>query len=344
MNGTHSKPSPVTSSVPQGTVLGPILFLILISDIDEDTTSKVTSFADDTRVMRQIKDEVDTEALQKDLTTIYKWQETNNMLFNDKKFELIRYGKNRDLKNTTNYRNPLGQQIMENQCVKDLGIHMGTSLEFREHLDSVCLTARKYSGWILRTFKSRDTSTMKTLWNSMVLPRIDYCSQLWSPTTKGQLSKMESLQRNFTSYCSETRDVDYWQRLKTLKMYSIERRFERYRIIYIWKMIEQKVPNYGINTYHSLRHGRLCQVPPINKRASQTAKTLRESSLLVRGAQLFNSIPVHVRNLSGCSVESFKSQLDKFLSTIRDEPHLPGYTQRAQTKSNSLLHMSKLNR
>lgn len=88
IDGCVSKPSSVVSGVPQGSVLGPILFLILISDIDGIVkTSKVISFADDTRVSHSIKDQDDIIALQSDLQAIYKWAE-NNMLFNSFKFEV----------------------------------------------------------------------------------------------------------------------------------------------------------------------------------------------------------------------------------------------------------------
>ena len=85
-NGATSTISQVISSVPQGTVLGPILFLILIGDINENTNSHVSSFADDTRVLLSITDEDDVKTLQNDIKTIYKWQETNNMQFNSNKF------------------------------------------------------------------------------------------------------------------------------------------------------------------------------------------------------------------------------------------------------------------
>jgi len=272
VNGAHSSASDVISSVPQGTVLGPILFLILISDIDENSTSTISSFADDTRVHRPIMSQTDIHTLQQDLETVYQWQRANNMLFNDKKFELIRYGTNQELKSKSGYTGPSGQKILEKNCLRDLGVQMGNSLKFTEHIDSVCQKARQYSGWVLRTFKSREISLMKTLWNSMVMPRIDYCSQLWAPVTKGQIAKLESLQRSYTAYIADTKHLNYWQRLRYLKMYSIERRFERYRIIYIWKIIERKVPNYGVEVYESTRHGRLCKIPPIIKKQERPLK------------------------------------------------------------------------
>ncbi|KAK3881506.1 hypothetical protein Pcinc_014051 [Petrolisthes cinctipes] len=91
IDGCVSKQSSVVSGVPQGSVLGPILFLILISDIDQEVkTSKVTSFADDTRVSHSIKDKDDVIALQNDLQSIYRWADNNNMSFNSSKFEVVK--------------------------------------------------------------------------------------------------------------------------------------------------------------------------------------------------------------------------------------------------------------
>ena len=83
MDGIPSNPSPVISGVPQGSVLGPLIFLILIGDIDEKVEhSSVRSFADDTRVIKDVENASDTQKLQDDLDTIYLWSEENNIQFN----------------------------------------------------------------------------------------------------------------------------------------------------------------------------------------------------------------------------------------------------------------------
>ena len=98
VNGTTSSEAQVRSDVPQGWVLGPLLFLIHISDINyEIADSTVSCFADDTWTLLGINDEDDTQMLQNDLHKPYKWADTNNMKFNDK-FELLRYGKEQEIK------------------------------------------------------------------------------------------------------------------------------------------------------------------------------------------------------------------------------------------------------
>ena len=109
MNGCVSDPKPVISGVPQGSVLGPLIFLILVGDIDNNISqdTKVRSFADDTRATRGVATVADTICLQEDLNRIYNWTENVNMKLNDDKFEVLRYGTNNKLKESTS---PLSSQ------------------------------------------------------------------------------------------------------------------------------------------------------------------------------------------------------------------------------------------
>ena len=142
--------------------------------------------------------------------------------------------------------------------------------------------------------------------------------------------------------------MSYWDQLKKLKLYSLERRRERYMIIYVWKILEGSVPNIvdvngdaKISAKYHPRRGTECSIPGINK-TSSSVKRLREASLPVRGQQLFNILPPHIRNIKDCSVDSFKRRLDTFLGTVPDEPQIPGYTAQRRAASNSLLDMTCL--
>ena len=125
-------------------------------------------------------------------------------------------------------------------------------------------------------------------------------------------------------------------------MISLQRRQERYRIIYIWKILEDLAPNCGIESSQTgdQRQGRKCKVQNIKMGAKASAKALREQTFQVHGSQLFNSMPPYLRNMMKCSVEDFKEELDKYLMTIPDEPSVPGLTPTANDArpSNSLLH------
>jgi hypothetical protein len=124
----------------------------------------------------------------------------------------------------------------------------------------------------------------------------------------------------FNRKITEVKQMNYWDRLRALNLKSRERRLERYRILYTWKVLEGRVPNCGVESYTSERNGRLCRLPPINKNASQRVKTLRVKSLNVNGPVLFNSLPKTIRNLSKCSIDDFKFKLDKYLETVPDQP------------------------
>ena len=171
----------------------------------------------------------------------------------------------------------------------------------------------------------------------MVFPIVDYCSQLWNPTTQGSIQKIESIQSSFLKKISGMSQLDYWNQLNTLGMYSLQRRRERYICIYVWKIIEAHVPNFGIEVSWNNRTGRNCRVPQINPSARGKVKTIRFSSMGVNGPRIFNRLPKSIKNMSGCSVTSFKNALDRHLAEIPDEPRIPGLIKFCARGGNSLL-------
>ena len=138
VNSTKSEPADVVSGVPQGYVLGPLIFLVLLGDIDTDLiATSVSSFADDSRVIGAVNSESDIVHIQHDLDTIYKWSEANNMQFNSTKFECVRYGANLNIKNATSYLSDTGKEIEENSSVRDLGVTMTDDANFHLHITNV---------------------------------------------------------------------------------------------------------------------------------------------------------------------------------------------------------------
>ena len=219
---------------------------------------------------------------------------------------------------------------------------MSDTAKFSEHINKVCEKARDMCSWILRTFKCRSPDLMKTLWRSLVLPIMDYCSQLWCPIELSQIKQLEAIQQSFTRKIKTSSPCDYWERLAHFKLYSLERRRERYRILYVWKILESHVPNIscegnGIQKLHSPRNGRACFISLLSSYILAKIKKLREESLTYHGAQLFNALPKELREITNCSVTVFKNKLDKFLSKIPDQPSVDGYTSGRQAASNSLL-------
>ena len=325
-NGEASSCSEVLSGVPQGTVLGPLLFIILINDIcQSDIESIISLFADDTRLTKMIKNESDIENFQSDLDKVYQWSTDNNMIFNSTKFEVLKHGKNEDLKDDYNYLTPNNENLIERkEVLRDLGVLRNDKANFDDHINKVCTTVNQKVGWVLRTFQNRQLYFMKLIWKQLIQAHIDYCSQLWQPTQSSSLQRIENLLKKFSKKIPSIRNENYWNRLKIMKMNSQQRRLERYRIIYTWKALDGLVPDCGISMKydHESRNGRVCAVPSIATKASERIKTLREQSLQVHGPKLFNCLPSKIRNLSKCGIETFKEELDLYLANIPDQPYI----------------------
>ena len=105
-----------------------------------------------------------------------------------------------------------------------------------------------------------------------------------------------------------------------LRMYSQERRRERYQIIFIWKLSQGLVGGYSLPFQHSDRRGRTVLVPQIVLESAAAVKKARESSLQVKGARLYNLLPKELRDMQGVTVDTFKTSLDSWLSQVPDQP------------------------
>ena len=159
LQGGSSTASPVISGVPQGTVLGPLLFLILMSDIDNWVlNAKFVSVADDTQLYSKISYIEDCDSLQSDLICVYDWAKTNNMVFNSQKFKDLSFSTN--VSTTSNYVNayvsPIFYVIDNVNNLKDLGIIMSSNCSFEQHIIELRKRCTGLSSWILRTFSSRE--------------------------------------------------------------------------------------------------------------------------------------------------------------------------------------------
>ena len=343
VEGHHSSSTTVVSGVPQGTVLGPALFLVLIMDISKgiSNSTRVTSFADDTRASRPIRSNSDTNKLQEDLELIYKWADQVNMEFNSDKFECLRcwpHPEKPDSGAQHNYHVSNGEAIKAETEVKDLGVLFSPDLSFKPHILNMLKQTNKLIGWVLRTFRTRSRKLMLTVWRSLIQPKLDYCSQLWSPQDASTIGLLEDTQRHFTARIHGMRDKDYWDRLAELGLYSQQRRRERYACIFVWKCSVGLVSGYTLAFTNNPRRGKICTVNPISKSAPATVRRAKEASLAVHGARLFNILPRHVRDTvlpENKLALLFKKNLDVYLSKIPDQPTIQG--RRRPANSNSLL-------
>lgn len=198
IEGIKSNQSKVQSGSVQGSVLGPVIFLMYIEDMNEDVESNTKVFVDDAKVKKKIDNEDDVQKLQADIEKMYNWQNKNNMRFNGTKFQVLRYGTNNEVKENTEYfTDDMEDIIQQYSSLRDLGITMSDDAKFEQHIDNVARKVRKKMGWIFRTFNTRRVDIMKQLWKTLLQCHVDYCSQLYKPGQSQDMLKVEKLFYDF---------------------------------------------------------------------------------------------------------------------------------------------------
>ena len=340
INGTKSFKSEVKSGVPQGTVLGPLLFLIYINDINSCITeSFVSSFADDTRIKKAIALTSDVKKLQNDLNNTVTWSIENNMLLHEDKFEYMNHscGEANLLKNLPfnsefyEYTTPNGTIIATKDIIRDLGVLISSDLSWGPQITNITDGARKMCSWILSVFETRDELTLMTLYKSLVRSRVEYCCPLWTTNKVEDIIKIETIQRTLTSKVEGCGELSYWQRLKYLKLMSLQRRRERYSILHLFRILHNTAPNdININFNNSDRRGILATVPALTRNAKPKIQSLYDSSFAVSAPRLWNSLPKRIRQEE--SFGKFKALLTRHCLAYPDQPPISG-----APSSNSLL-------
>ena len=331
VNGKKSRGEEVLSGVPQGTVLGPILFILYINDITKVIKhSYIKIFADDSKVIKAIESLSDRDLMEIDIHSVTKWAGDNKMELNKLKFQLLQHGSKDELK--LPYKIDVNTQVEKSTDVKDLGVLISEDLSFNMHIMNMTNDAKKHAGWILRLIKSRDPEIVLLLFKTYVRPRLEYASPLWSPHLVKHITKIEAVQRTVTSQIQGMENFNYWERLQRLDILSLQRRRERYQIIHIWKISQGLIPNdLKLEFYETSRYGLKCKRPKYNQR-HRYISTLKFNSFTSNGPALFNIVPVQVKKSQ--TLNTFKSRLQTFLTSFPDTPPTPNYI--AQNK-NSLL-------
>ena len=333
LDGVHSYVSMIISGVPQGTVLGPILFILFINDMESCVKhSKIRFFADDTRISKQITCEADVPLLQEDLDSVIAWSHRNNMMLHEDKFEFIIHPHQPNsplaqlpfVNEHMIYQISSGDTLYPVQELTDLGITVCSDLTWSTHINSIANRAKTVSSWVLSVFKTRDKSTMCTVYKSLVRSHLEYCCPLWNPTKLSDIRLLEEVQRTFTSKISGMQHLDYWTRLKRLGLMSLQRRRERYIIIQMWKILNLKAPNdVAIQFTTPNRRGIQAKIPPINRNSSLRNQTRYDKSFSVLGPRLWNILPSEITLIVDSLV--FKSKLTKYFLSFPDEPPVTGY-------------------
>ncbi len=344
-----SYPTKVVSGVPQGSVLGPVLFIIYINDLPERIQfSKIFTFADDTKVVSEVSNSEDTFKLQQDLCQLIQWTKDNNMELNTKKFEFINHrlsGLNANLKllkhlpfyNSYFFYNATEDiEISPSLFARDLGVMVDNKLNWDQHINFITTNSKKMCGWILSVFYTRDRYVLLLLFKSLVRSRLEYCSILWNPHLIRNIVKVENVQRYFTYKIQGMKKFNYWERIKLLKIHSLQRRRERAIILYLWKIKNNIVPNsFDIKFKDSKRNGGSKAIVKPLPKVKGRVLTIYDESFQIVSAKLWNVLPNKITLIN--SLSAFEFELDNFLKLIPDEPPLPGYPSRS---NNSILNQS----
>jgi len=334
LDGVSSFASLIISGVPQGTVLGPLLFILFINDMKLCVSGSIIRFfADDTRILRHIRSYADSCILQQDLNSVIKWAKENNMALHEDKFELMVH---KHCPQNSLFEHPFaildqtyqvssGNMLFPTETVKDLGVIVSADLSWTPHISMIAQRARKVASWVLSAFKTRNKLTMITLYKSLVRSHLEYCCPLWNSSTKADIQLLEGVQRTFTSRINGVKHLNYWQRLKALNLMSLQRRRERYVIIHMWKILQEKCPNdLKIQFSETYRHGLKASVPSLSKCSTQRNQTLHDSSFSVIGPRLWNIVPPELHVIE--DPLQFKSKLTEFVLSFPDEPLVAGYS------------------
>ena len=336
--------APVISGVPQGTVLGPLLFIIFINDISLlPLTSNIGIFADDTKITRRIEKSEQMADLQSDLNEILLWSKKNNMQLNEDKFQFIshNYSSNMPILHSlpfTNshlhYTTTEGNEVFPLSSVRDLGVLISDDLSWSPHIRNIASSARTMVAWVLNVFRTRAPCVMLTLYRSLIRSKLEYCSPVWHSSKLADIRALENIQRSFTVSIEGMKDLDYWKRLETLKLSSLQRRRERFMVFHAWKILNARVPNdVGLN-FTPNRVGHLKAIVKPLPRSSARSQTLHENSFVVHAARLWNLLPNHVTTID--SFPAFKVAVDNFLGGVPDRPPIEGYP---NANDNSLIHV-----
>ncbi len=192
INNTLSDQEAVISAVPQGSVLGPVLFLIFINDLPETIDASVRIFADDTKIFNRIDNRTDQIKLQENLSRLEQWAETWQMRFHPDKCKVLHIGKDLDEFAYTMTANNQPVELEYTKEEKDLGVIIDNTLSFEQHCNTAITKANRILGIIRRSFKYMDKEVMLTLYKSLVRPHLEYCNTVWNPKLKRNIPILPS--------------------------------------------------------------------------------------------------------------------------------------------------------
>ena len=301
----------VNSGVPQGSVLGPILFLLYINDLPNFITSKAKLFADDTKIYRIIRSIYDAEILQNDLNSLDNWCKEWRMFFNVAKCHVIHFSK----KNPKYLYHINGRLIEPSKTEKDLGVVVSQDLKPREHINTIISKANQTLGMIRRSFVHLDKDIFLLTYKSLVRPIMEYCHTAWSPHLVRDINLLENVQRRATKMVIGMHSLPYEERLKKLDLFPLAHRRHRGDLILVYKMfkglIDMKIEDFFVQKQYKRTRGHDLKLELPKKPITDIGSNAFSHRVIIP----WNSLPNYVINSN--NVNEFKWNYDKYIKSSK---------------------------
>jgi hypothetical protein len=305
----------VLSGVPQGSVLGPLLFVIYINDLTDSVNNKLKLYADDSKILSTVNSWTDALGVQKDIDSISEWMKDWRMQLNTNKCKVIHFGKNNSNFPYLIEDENCGMKYIEDvKSEKDLGVIFEANLKWTKQISACVNKANSLLGMLSRTFESRDVNIWKHLYISMVRPHLEYAFQVWSPTLESDISKLEKIQRKATKIPTALKNISYDDRLKILGLTTLEERRKRGDLIYMFKITKGYESicweNSQVQSDRASRKQNLKRESFSSKRSNDFCRevSVRHNFFINRVIPDWNNIPSKL--VSAPSINSFKARLD----------------------------------
>ena len=308
IEGEESESIPVTSGVPQGSVLGPILFLIYINDLPDEVCSQVRLFADDTALYLTMESEDSGPTLQSDLDILSMWETRWDMEFNPSKCQVVHVaGSKRPVKRDYILH---GQVLESVTCAKYLGVDISGSLTWNSHIDRITGSANRTLGFVRRNIKTRMSKVRETAYNTLVRPQLEYASAVWDPHNKNRISQIEQVQRRAARWTVSNfdRKASVTEIVQDLGWRTLDQRRADARLCLFFKILHGLVavplPDY---IQHSTRISRYCH--SMTFRQVSTSTDYYKYSFFPLAIVQWNALPQSVACLQ--NLEVFKTTVCK---------------------------------
>lgn len=313
VKGCSSSWREVLSGVPQGSVLGPLLFLIYVNDIPEWMLSSIRLFADDTKLWTRISGPEDVAKLQQDLNRLQQWSDEWLLAFNINKCKVMHVGHNG---NDEYFLQDKGQSIKLEAITeeKDLGVFVTANMKPSKQCITSAKKARSVLGLIHRHFRKFSKAQFLTIYKTYIRPHLEYAIQAWSPWLQKDIDCLERVQRRATKLVAGLRNLSYEQRLERLNLTTLEERRRRGDLIETFKLLKGK-ESIGYQQFfqrdhnpHGLRGNDMKLFVP----AVRTE--LRKNFFSHRVLKAWNGLPQSVVEVD--TVNGFKTRYDRFIKDM----------------------------